>query len=80
MFCRSICNYNEFVITYKFIEITIVILPCSLINSRRKGLYLYSRYPFSYLYILGECIALWGEPNELSIQYRIYIFIQYVDS
>ena len=29
---------------------------------------------------LGECIALWGEPNELSIQYRIYIFIQYVDS
>ena len=30
--------------------------------------------------ILGECIALWGEPNELSIQYRIYIFIQYVDS
>ena len=30
--------------------------------------------------ILGEYIALWGEPNELSIQYRIYIFIQYVDS
>ena len=31
--------------------------------------------------LLGECyIALWGEPNELSIQYRIYIFIQYVDS
>ena len=30
--------------------------------------------------ILGECIALWGEPNELSIQYRIYIFMQYVDS
>ena len=29
---------------------------------------------------LGECIALWGEPNELSIQYHIYIFIQYVDS
>ena len=29
---------------------------------------------------LGECIALWGEPNELSIQYRIYIFMQYVDS
>ena len=29
---------------------------------------------------LGECIALWGEPNELSIHYRIYIFIQYVDS
>ena len=27
---------------------------------------------------LGECIALWGEPNELSIQHRIYIFIQYV--
>ena len=30
--------------------------------------------------MLGECIALWGEPNELSIQYCIYIFIQYVDS
>ena len=27
---------------------------------------------------LGECIALWGKPNGLSIQYRIYIFIQYV--
>ena len=25
-------------------------------------------------------MALWGEPNELSIQYCIYIFIQYVDS
>ena len=24
---------------------------------------------------IGECIALWGEPNELSIQYRIYILI-----
>ena len=33
---------------------------------------------WKYLLILGECIALWGEPNELSIQYRIYIFIQYV--
>ena len=30
--------------------------------------------------LLGECMALWGEPNELSIQYHIYIFIQYVDS
>ena len=30
--------------------------------------------------VLGECIALWGKPNELSIQYRIYIFMQYVDS
>ena len=30
--------------------------------------------------LLGECIALWGEPNELSIQSHIYIFIQYVDS
>ena len=29
---------------------------------------------------LGECIALWGEPNELSIQHHVYIFIQYVDS
>ena len=29
---------------------------------------------------LGECIALWGEPNELSIQHHIYIFMQYVDS
>ena len=32
------------------------------------------------LILLGECIALWGEPNELSIQSHIYIFIQYVDS
>ena len=30
--------------------------------------------------ILGECIALWGEPYELSIQHRVYIFMQYVDS
>ena len=30
--------------------------------------------------LLGECIALWGEPNELSIQHRVYIFMQYVDS
>ena len=35
---------------------------------------------YSYVAKLGECIALWDEPNELSIQYRIYIFIQYVDS
>ena len=34
----------------------------------------------SFLYILGECIALWGKPNELSIQHRVYIFMQYVDS
>ena len=32
------------------------------------------------VYTLGECIALWGEPNELSIQHHVYIFIQYVDS
>ena len=30
--------------------------------------------------ILGECIALWGEPNELSMQHHVYIFMQYVDS
>ena len=30
--------------------------------------------------LLGECIALWGGPNELSIQYHVYIFMQYVDS
>ena len=30
--------------------------------------------------ILGECMALWGEPNELSIQHHVYIFMQYVDS
>ena len=30
--------------------------------------------------ILGECIALWGELNELSIQHRVHIFMQYVDS
>ena len=29
---------------------------------------------------LGECIALWGKPNELSMQHHVYIFIQYVDS
>ena len=28
---------------------------------------------------LGECKALWGKPNELSIQHRTYILIQYVD-
>ena len=33
-----------------------------------------------YVRILGECIALWGEPNELNIQYRSYIFMEYVDS
>ena len=32
------------------------------------------------LKLLGECIALWGEPNELSIQHRVYIFMHYVDS
>ena len=32
------------------------------------------------VYILGECMALWGEPNELSIQHHVYIFMQYVDS
>ena len=30
--------------------------------------------------ILGEYMALWGEPNELSIQHHDYIFMQYVDS
>ena len=30
--------------------------------------------------ILGECMALWGEPNELSIQHYVHIFMQYVDS
>ena len=30
--------------------------------------------------LLGECIALWGELNELSIQYCVCIFMQYVDS
>ena len=37
-------------------------------------------YEVTYVPILGECIALWGEPNELSIQHRVYIFMQYVDS
>ena len=32
------------------------------------------------LLLLGECIALWGEPNELSIQHHVYIFMQHVDS
>ena len=29
---------------------------------------------------LGECMALWGEPNEPSIQHQVYIFMQCVDS
>ena len=29
---------------------------------------------------LGECMALWGEPNEFSIQHRVYIFMKYVAS
>ena len=33
-----------------------------------------------FVKLLGECIALWGEPNELSIQHHVYIFMQYVDS
>ena len=31
-------------------------------------------------YILGECIALWGKPNEPCIQHQVYIFMQYIDS
>ena len=30
--------------------------------------------------MLGECMALWGKPNEPCIQHHVYIFIQYVDS
>ena len=33
-----------------------------------------------YVKLLGKCIALWDEPNELSIQHRVYIFMQCVDS
>ena len=33
-----------------------------------------------YVLQLGECMALWGEPNELSIQHCVHIFMQYVDS
>ena len=29
---------------------------------------------------LSECMALWGQPDELSIQHHVYIFMQYVDS
>ena len=32
------------------------------------------------LYKLGECMVLWGEPNEPSIQHQLYIFRQCVDS
>ena len=35
---------------------------------------------YEVLYTLGECMALWGEPNELSIQHRVYILMQYADS
>ena len=31
-------------------------------------------------YVLGEYMALWGKPNELSIQYHVYIFMQYIAS
>ena len=36
-------------------------------------------YEVIYVLLLGECIALWDEPNELSIQHHVYIFMQYVD-
>ena len=29
---------------------------------------------------LGECMALWGKPNELSIQHCVYILMQYANS
>ena len=29
---------------------------------------------------LGECMALWGEPNKPSIQHQVYIFRHCVDS
>ena len=32
------------------------------------------------MYLLGECMALWGKPYEPSIQHHVYIFMQYVDS
>ena len=32
-----------------------------------------------YITLLGECIALWGKPNEPSIQHYVYIFMQCVD-
>ena len=28
---------------------------------------------------LGECMELWGEPNEPGIQHQVYIFMQCVD-
>ena len=34
----------------------------------------------SVVITLGECMALWGEPNEPSIQRKVYIFMQCVDS
>ena len=40
------------------------------------GLWLYSYF----LLLLGECMALWGKPNEISIQHHVDILIQYVDS
>ena len=36
--------------------------------------------PVTYVCMLGECMAFWGEPNKLSIQHCVYIFMQYVDS
>ena len=29
--------------------------------------------------ILGDCMTMWGQPNEPSIQHHVYIFMQYVD-
>ena len=37
-------------------------------------------YIAMYVYKLGECMALWGKPNEPSIQHQGYIFMQCVDS
>ena len=30
--------------------------------------------------ILGDCVVLWGQPNEPSIQHHVYFFMQYVDT
>ena len=43
------------------------------------SLLLFQASPCMHVYELGECMALWGEPNEPSIQDQVYIFMQCVD-
>ena len=37
-------------------------------------------HAFHIYVLLGECMALWGKPNEPNIQHLVYIFMQCIDS